>query len=246
MAFARVASGFTVIAGIALFAASPASAATVTVEGIGRVATIDTLRGAATGSVVVGDTLRFRFSYDTAASALVFSGGPNFQVYSLPMTGVSATVGGYTLTPDTTPGTPPVILLGTGFALLPPPGFFGPVFNQSFIIPGTGAGNLPFAVGADGGATLSIESRFAQDLTGITPTPANLRDPYEAFRNRFSLAVGDGQGTVGVVAGEFIGGFVAVAAVPEPATWMMLIVGFGMIGAGMRGSEGRSRAVAAA
>lgn len=55
-----------------------------------------------------------------------------------------------------------------------------------------------------------------------------------AVPTALNFGVGDGQ------FGDNGGSFLVSVGVPEPATWAMLIVGFGMVGAGMRSARRRT------
>lgn len=230
-------SGFAGLVGAGLIitaataASAPAHAAVRIIQGTGTVTGIETSRGVPTGSVAVGDVLRFRFAFDPATAALLFSGGPSFQVFAQPMADISMTLGSYVFARGDNAATPPVVLLGTGFALFPPVVQSEPVFSQQFIFPGKPLGNAPFAWGPGGGSTFSLSSQFRADFMGAAPTPADIKSPADAYNNRFTLAVGDANGTVGYVEGRFTA---TLAPVPEPETWAMLILGFGMIGGAMR------------
>ena len=230
-----------------LLIASPALAAVTIVEGSGTVTGVfaGNPMGPApvsTGTVKSGDTLNFRFVFDTAATSVLFNGGAGFQVLALPVTSASIRVGGYDFQPDFNPATPPVLLLGTGFQLFPPNFVSEPIFNQQFVFAGLPGGNPPFVVGPGGGATFSLNSLFRFDLGGRVPTAADLRDPALATFRSFSFAVNDGSGGLGSVQGNFTA-TITSAAVPEPATWAMLILGFGLIGGAMRAGKTRRGAM---
>lgn len=226
-----------------LSVAAPATAAVTIVEGSGTVTGVfaGNPMGPApisTGTVKTGDALNFRFVFDSAATSVLFNGGAGFQALALPVTSATIRVGNYDFQPDFNPATPPALLLGTGFQLFPPNFVSEPIFNQQFVFAGLPGGNPPFVVGPNGGATFSLSSLFRFDLGGRVPTAADLRDPALATFRSFSFAVNDGNGGLGSVQGNFTA-TITTAAVPEPATWAMLILGFGMIGAAMRGGRMR-------
>lgn len=221
--------------------AVPAAAAPVILSGSGTVtrvtaSTAPGLVGVPTGTVAAGDTLTFRFTFDPLATNRIFDGGAGFQVLGFSASNISIRVGSYVFQPESIASSPPVLLLGTGFRLFPPNAVSEPVFNQDFFFPGSAGGNPPFVLTPDGGATFSLSSVFRTDLGGRTPTGADLRDPASAASNRFSFVFGSGAGLVGQVEGTFTAG-IATAAVPEPASWAMLITGFGIIGAALRRSR---------
>jgi PEP-CTERM motif len=226
-----------------LSVAAPATAAVTVVEGSGTVTGVfggNPMGPApvATGTVQTGDTLNFRFVFDTAATNVLFNGGVGFQVLALPVTSASVRVGGYDFQPDFSSANPPVLLLGTGFQLFPPNLVSEPIFSQQFVFAGLPGGNPPFVIGPGGGATFSLSSLFRFDLGGRVPTAADLRDPALAMFRSFSIGFNDGTGGLGNVQGNFTA-TITSAAVPEPATWAMLILGFGVIGGAMRAGKAR-------
>ena len=228
---------------ITVTAATPATAATTIVEGTGSVTGVfaGNPMGPApvsTGTVKTGDTLNFRFVFDSAATTVLFNGGAGFQVLSLPVASAAIRVGNYAFQPDFSPATPPVLLMGTGFQLFPPSFASEPVLRQDFIFAGLPGGNPPFVIGPGGGATFSLNSLFRFDLAGQVPTAADLRDPALATFRTFNFAINDGAGGLGSVQGNFTA-TITSAAVPEPSTWAMLILGFGVIGGAMRIRQAR-------
>lgn len=121
-----------------------------------------------------------------------------------------------------------------------------PVFIQQWNFAGNAGTDPPFAVSPSGGSvSFSLTSFFRQDLAGATPTYADLRDPSGAALNRFQFTFRQGPTTLGFIGGDFTGGYY-MAAVPEPDAWALLILGFGVVGAGMRTARHpRERALAA-
>ena len=95
-------------------------------------------------------------------------------------------------------------------------------------------------LGASSQTVQVFPANAASGLGSSTP-PSYLR--YDGTLGSLfgSFASGDGSITFSVADTGFndnAGGF-SVAAVPEPATWLMMIVGFGAIGAGMRARRAR-------
>lgn len=219
--------------------AQPALAAPTRFAGAGTVTRVVGLVPA-TGSVGLGDSLTFQFGFDPAGGIRFIDQGPSLQVFAAPFSDVAVSVGDYTLTPGSNIGQPTGIVFGTAFRVFPGEFVSQPVLFQNFAIPGLPTGNLPFAAGPSGRVNFLLMSTFRQDLMGATPTLANLRNPSEAAINRFQLAVHDGTRAIGFIEGDFTGGF--AAAVPEPSAWLLLILGFGAVGATMR-SQTRRRAV---
>jgi PEP-CTERM motif len=222
---------------------APAVAAVTIVEGSGTVTGVfaGNPMGPApvnTRTVTSGDTLNFRFVFDSAAIPVLFDGGAGFQVLAPPITSASIRVGGYDFQPILGAVAPPVLLLGTGFQLFPPNLVSEPIFNQQFVFAGLPGGNPPFVIGPGGGATFSLGSLFRVDLGGRVPTAADLRGTASASSNFFSFGFNDGNGGLGSVQGNFTA-TITSAAVPEPATWAMFILGFGLIGGAMRAGSAR-------
>ncbi|WP_375420282.1 PEPxxWA-CTERM sorting domain-containing protein [uncultured Sphingomonas sp.] len=91
-------------------------------------------------------------------------------------------------------------------------------------------------VGSSGGA--NGETAVLWDAAGRMQNLNDLIDP----RTRFTLAVARGINTRGQIVGWGTNangaphGFLLtpVQAVPEPATWALMLVGFGLVGAAMR------------
>lgn len=219
----------------AFIAVTPASAATTVFAGTGVVTSITGFRGAQpTGSIAIGDSFDFAALFDPAGGSRIFDGGRGQQVFGLPGAAAGATAGDFAF--DQNPLNTPVVILGRGFRILPGSNVSLPVLNQQFSFSGLPTAPLPFTGGANGRVGLILTSTFVEAPGGPTPTIADIRDPAQAVLNRFTIAVSDGTSTVGVVEGDFFGGF-ATTAVPEPGTWAMLILGFGAIGAAMRAAR---------
>jgi hypothetical protein len=84
------------------------------------------------------------------------------------------------------------------------------------------------ACGAGGSSSFTGPLNFTVSGTGLTLSMLGTADTFNGNVVRFAadtIAVGGATGTIG-------GGVPGI--VPEPATWAMLILGFGMVGAGMR------------
>lgn len=213
--------------------ALPAHAAQFVYSGSGTVTSALRSSSAPALTIAAGDQLTFRFSFDTDNAYSLFDGGPSFQVFAQPLTIDSIVIGGRSFTPDLGAATPPALLLGTGFRVLPGDMTSSAVVNQSFIIPGTTSGGLPFASPPTFGATFSLESALRRDLAGAPVTIADVFSPSDAALNRFTLVASSDGRNIARIEGAFTGAL-STGAVPEPATWVMLIAGFGLIGATLR------------
>jgi hypothetical protein len=219
----------------ALFGASAAQADIITVTATGAVTSVSTAGGATT-TLTSGTPLAVGFSFDSDALTTLFQ-SDDFIVYAIRVSNFSATLGSHIFQLDTGPSTPPVLILARGFQQ-----FGGPVsqrsLRQQFIFAGSGGATVPF--GFDGGArgdTLELNATFNLGTADVpSPTIALLRDPGGAARQTFGYVSAnpdftqDGQAS-GFASAAF--GF-GLAAVPEPGTWAMMILGFGLIGGAMR------------
>jgi opacity protein-like surface antigen len=116
------------------------------------------------------------------------------------------------------------------------------VSNFSVLIGGVSFANFPAGVsatlsnftGATGllNFTSGASTIFSFNLAGLVS--ANGRPPAfgTTVSNASSFTYGDGT-PITINAGS-VGTLDAVAAVPEPATWAMMMLGFGMVGFGLR------------
>ncbi len=95
------------------------------------------------------------------------------------------------------------------------PGGFADSFSAGFLLNGTTEINFD-------GPVLAFNDPFSQYTYTYTATGAGSLQAYIRAR-------GAGSDNVGIVIDN-----VSLSAVPEPATWMMMIAGFGLIGAAMR------------
>lgn len=194
---------------------------------------------APTGTAAVGDGFRFSFIFDLDEATPTFSGS-GVAAFTLPVTDFSAMLGRYEFVPA---GTTAGLTIGQGFS------FFGQPFSEpsrrfTLSFRGTAGADAPFDLGsglrADGFSVTAIY----RDVDPSRPlSPADVIDPAGNLLNSASYAGSTGVpgATSASVAGPYDGTFTEVAgAVPEPATWAMMVVGFGVIGAGMR-RRGKAR-----
>lgn len=98
------------------------------------------------------------------------------------------------------------------------------------------AGNNAFVVGHDDGLQLNIDGiGLVVDAPGPTPpvdTPFNVIAPLAGFYN-FEMSYGECCGAPAHLVWNVNGAPVS-GGVPEPATWGMMLVGFGAVGATLR------------
>jgi hypothetical protein len=168
----------------------------------------------------------FSFSATTTSSPAVFSGAPNNLwtenglngAFHYTFTGATTTIGGITLT------TGENLLSGT--------------FTGGWIQGAGGSGSTNLSVGNGGHLTFTsavdpalatgISDEFAYTLLNVTPTfGANSGAALRSF-----TAKGDGEFSF------------ASVGVPEPATWALMILGFGGMGAMLRGRRRQERLAA--
>jgi hypothetical protein len=126
-------------------------------------------------------------------------------------------------------------LSGSGFAYVGPAAFTlsGPaaISNSPF----TGFNLGLNCVSCGNGASNPYGSSLTFDITG-TGLGVLAADNYQGHAINFAVDVVRGDGVTGVVGGG-LGG-----AVPEPATWGLVILGFGGAGAALRSSRRRKAA----
>lgn len=213
----------------------PAEAAKIVFSGQGSVDAFQgtLLRNAAAS---IGSPFRFSFALDTAALTFL-EGDDQNAFYDLPVTDFSATIGDYAFTLSAAPGFEPLLAISRGFT------FFGgpssePVLITTFNFASTRSTGpsieTPFATGAGAYGALAINAYFrAED--GESGLGLNeLRDPRNADRLSFSYTTLDPNTRKrGTILGAYSGSF-TTAAVPEPATWAMMLLGFGIVGGAVR------------
>lgn len=224
----------------------PASAAVLEFSGSG---TIDDVVGRlpTTGLAPIGELATARFNLDTSASSL-YEAGVDYAVYDLSVTGVAAMIGAYTFTPNTDPLFTPVLTIDKGFS------FFGGISSQASYavgfyfsdMPRSAGGENPFDVATGSRGTLSIQALFKADEIGDWDLSlGRLPDLSGAASQSFAYVNRDvATGRSGQLRGRFSGNFSSnVAAVPEPSTWCLLLLGFGLVGAAIRRSPRGTRAL---
>lgn len=217
-------------------AASPVAAAKVTFSGTGAV---NQVSGALTptGSAVKGSKFDFSLDFDTDAAKL-YTVDDFGAYYDLPVSAFSATLGsyGFSLTDD--PLFVPTVELYNAFS------FFGGTSSEAVLVANfylvgtikpTGSTASPFPIPSGVYDTLVLSAVFRTGDVQVTLGFDQVRDPSLAATRSFSYGVIDRDNRKsGRLTGSYDGGFSSVAAVPEPATWSMMLVGFALLGAALR------------
>jgi hypothetical protein len=204
----------------ALLTATAAQAEVITVGGTGIV-------GGTSRSPGVTTTL------PNGATAVASFGPPTINAYQIAVTGFRATIGSHVFTFGGGQPTLATLTFSRGFM------FFGgsateAVVTQTFSFFGNADGSPPFAVGDRPAEAFVLASRFRRGFTDPDFTIAALSDPATAFNSQFSYSASGSLGT-GRAGGAATAAFVSsIAPVPEPGTWAMMILGFGLIGGALR------------
>jgi len=235
--------GLIGVAGAALMAvlATAASAAPVVFSG-GGLFTRSVGSLAPTGTAGVNSPFSFRFTFDLDDAVPVRSDATS-ATYQLPITDFEATLGTYAFQPRTGVA---ALNLSQGFA------FFGQPFSEpsrlfSFSIAGSAGADAPFDLGSGPrNDSLSITAIYRDSDPARPVSLADVKDPAGTPLNSVSYfgSTGVAPPAFGSLTGIFSGGF-AAAGVPEPATWGMMILGFGAIGGALRRRAGAKLAFAA-
>lgn len=163
-------------------------------------------QGTFTLTSIVGSTFNFNYSIENTSGS--------------PITGSRISGFGFDISPNHTSasGSAPFSVAASGN--LPGHGNIDVCFKA-----GGGAANC--AGGGGGGVTQGNTSAGTFSLTFVPGTTGfNIEDAFVRYQsiNSAQLGLRDGSGI----------GFGSVPAVPEPATWLMMIAGFGMVGAALR------------
>ncbi|RYF04493.1 MAG: hypothetical protein EOO77_29560, partial [Oxalobacteraceae bacterium] len=214
------------VAAALTIAATPVAAETITFSGVGTVSeATGTLTP--TGSAGPGSSFDFSFDFDTDAARL-YSIDETAAYYDLPLSAFSATLGSYAFALSDDPFFVPTVELYNAFS------FFGGNSSEAVLVAnlylagtikpsGTTASPFPIAPGAYDTLVLSAVFR-----TGDMQVPLGFeqfRDPSLAATRDFTYTVSDRPNRkFGRLSGNYDGGFSAAAAVPEPATWLMMLL----------------------
>lgn len=218
---------------------TPAAATKITYSGSG---TVDSRGGSLvpTGVATVGSAFTFSLDFDTD-DVKTFSVDENEGVYDVPVSAFAATIGGYDFEQSADPFFVPTLVLYRAFT------FLGgttstPVLVAELYLTGSvqpeGNGAAPFAIPAGRYDTLVLSSIFVAADSDTSLALDQFRDPSLARQRVFSYQVNDpATRTFGRLSGSFVGGF--GAAVPEPATWGMMVIGFMLLGRMLRSVPSR-------
>lgn len=224
----------TTLAASALFAGSPASAQTTTNTfdadqqgwGVGNIdsTAIATRSGNAPYVTTGGNPGGYIFTNDTEGS-IAFIAPTAFTGLLSRSNGGQLTYDLYDADGNDRINYPAVVIYGAngttiGYNYAPPSTSF-----SSFVVPLTAAGWTLYAGGGNPGSIPVTSDMFAAVLANPT-TLAILADWHSG---------GDSTGLDNVAISSSVAG-----AVPEPASWAMMIVGFGLIGAGKRYRQRRT------
>lgn len=211
--------------------ASPSDAALYVMSGSGQIDSITALRSGQSaippsGSINIGDDFSFSFRFETSNTLPrePFVDDPAVNIYYITVTDFVAQIGTYSYVYDNS--------------------YFGnsslQLWNnrsgtdaQSFSFFGRGPNQLPFDTGV--GQTLESLSVSAFDYTASARNSDSISEiaAVSSFAQRsFSWL----QYNTGAEFSVHVGGKynATIAAVPEPATWAMMLVGFGAMGYSLR------------
>ncbi len=228
--FTHVAIALWALAGLG----SAAYAQPVTVSAAGTITSVTTAPGS---SYTGGSTATLLVTFDPAA-AVVSQAQSNAttRVYNLAPAFFSGGMSHAMMVNTSQPGWAQLVMQQNFIVLN---GMSQSVLLQTFRFFGTGGSTVPFTSSVP--ATREILSFTFAFPYGTMSAPlgiADLRNPFEASAGSFSYQAGiSGQPPFGAARGG-AGGFLQTAAVPEPATWAMMILGFALIGAALRRKTG--------
>ena len=222
---ARVRCGFRVLL-IALFLTSPASADTFAATG-----TVESTiaHPGITGIPAYGTPVAIRFTFDPGKATPILT-RPNLAILDFEATGFTAQMGSAMFALGATANSPSGLMLTQMWQSGQPT-----LWTQRFIFPGTSGVTAPFGFASGGRiSTLTITSTFLLGVDEIVPVVgiAALLDPRKAIRTEFGWSTSGRDGTSAMSSGVL--SISPSNAVPEPATWAMMIAGFALCGAAMR------------
>ena len=215
--------------------ASPVTAGPVTFSGSGTV-TSSAGRLPSTGLVRNGSPLAFSFTFDPDDASL-FDAGDDFSDFEVPVSAFSANLGSYVFPLSTSPALVPVVEIYRGFS------FFGgnasePSIGFAFFLlgrPTISGDTTPFTGAAGSSQQFGIYGIFPDLPAGAPLTLASVVGRGEPFYRDIEYGTRDPSiSRSGVLRGDYTAGFALAAGVLEPASWALMIVGFGAVGGAMR------------
>ncbi len=210
------------MAAVALLATASAASATATIEAggstsvltAGGVGTTMSFNGQTDGAVHSGLTSSLNMSLLTQVGNVFTFGYQLFNTSSSPMTSARVTGFGFDLTPNNTGA---AILTGTVFDQ----GDSGSISNGMSVEVCITTHNC--SGGGGDGVIIGQSTNGSFSLT-FASSPSNISLGNFVVRYQSLQGAGDAGSGVGI----------SVAAVPEPATWAMMLIGFGAMGASLR------------
>lgn len=193
------------------------------------------------GVVSIGDDYVLQAEFDTGTAELtsLYDPDPTINIYYLPGTQVTAKVGSYTTTFSPGFSMNASIQLWNGYVVVNPTDaqsfqFFN--YNLNPLAP------RPFAMGA--GLTSENLTFNAFDFTATARNSDLISElvPLSAFANQsFNYGILNSDTNLFVYVGARItNATLAAVAVPEPSTWLFMIVGFGLVGSAFRRGKAAS------
>lgn len=224
---------------IAILGVSLTTAATGTTISFSGQGAADALQGQLprNAPASIGSAFRFSFTFDTAAITFL-EGDDQNAFYDLPVTNFAATIVDYDFALSAEQGFEPAVAIGRGFTSFGQP-FSEPTLITTFYFASARTIGLstdtPFATGPGAYGALAINAFFRAEEGETDLGLDQLRDPSSADRLTFSYTTRDPiTRKTGTILGAYRGDFATASAVPEPATWGLLLIGFALVGASLR------------
>ena len=221
------------------FVASPGVAAEIVFQTSGQVTSISALQDSSptavpTGTISVGDayTLSAVFDLDKAILSPTFDADPTVNIYYLPGATVTLKVGSYSTTFT------PIFDFNSSAQLWNDRVVVSPTDAQSlrFFRFQAPPSEIPFEMGP--GSVSYATDFFAFDSTAQARTNDLITQfvPFDQFGSQsFGLGFLNSDSKLFVnINGSVTSTSFMAAAVPEPSSWLMMILGIGAIGASMR------------